>query len=469
MSVKPLRLLAALLCLALPVRALGLPAVPDLIRDPLSANPEILNQAASLACGAAFDALAPLALADAVDQALCHNPQVKFAWADIKAQAGAVGEARSAYLPTLNLTLNRLATTTTYPDAHDADSVSRGTTQYANLSWRLFNFGAREANLESANQLLSAAMASHQATLQKVLAALIGAYFDAITADAVYLARADSSILAQGTLQASRRREAGGAGAISDVLQAQTALAKAQLAQERARGDQRKTHAMLAYMMGLPADTGLRLPDAVTPATGQQVHAIKEWLEQAQTRHPAIVAARAQVKAAKAKVNAVRAEGLGSLDFTYSYYKNGYPNQGLSAGQTKVSTYGLAFNIPIFEGFSRTYKIRGAQAHTEQSEARLHDTLLQISTEVVKTYADAQSSLENLSASQMLLEAAHAALKSSERRYAKGAADILELLSTQNALADARQERIRCLAEWQAARLKLVAAVGILDRVTLVP
>lgn len=88
----------------------------------------------------------------------------------------------------------------------------------------------------------------------------------------------------------------------------------------------------------------------------------------------------------------------------------------------------------------------------------------QILSEVVKAHADAVSSLDNLAASEELIEAAQASVESSRKRYDKGAADILELLSTQAALADARQERIRCLAEWQAARLKLLASAGILRR-----
>lgn len=56
--------------------------------------------------------------------------------------------------------------------------------------------------------------------------------------------------------------------------------------------------------------------------------------------------------------------------------------------------------------------------------------------EVVKAHADAQSSFENLQASQQLLSAAEVAVQSFQKRYDKGAADILELLSKQSALAD---------------------------------
>jgi outer membrane protein len=84
--------------------------------------------------------------------------------------------------------------------------------------------------------------------------------------------------------------------------------------------------------------------------------------------------------------------------------------------------------------------------------------------EVVKAHADAESALQNLEASQTLLTAAQNALASSQRKFERGAADILEMLSTQSALADAQQERIRCLAEWHSSRLRLLATAGTLGR-----
>jgi outer membrane protein len=43
----------------------------------------------------------------------------------------------------------------------------------------------------------------------------------------------------------------------------------------------------------------------------------------------------------------------------------------------------------------------------------------------------------------------------------------VELLNAQAALADARTERTRSLAEWHSARLRLLAAAGVLDSADL--
>ena len=100
----------------------------------------------------------------------------------------------------------------------------------------------------------------------------------------------------------------------------------------------------------------------------------------------------------------------------------------------------------------------------EKKEAALADTEHQIAMEVIKAYADATSALHNLEASATLLEAAQNALAVSQRKYDKGAADIMEILNTQRSLSDAQEERIRCLSEWRSARLRLLASAGEMGR-----
>lgn len=462
-----------LLLQALPLQALE---IPDLLDDPLWTRPPVLDVGAVLPgdhgpipCPPNVDATQPLALSDAVDLALCHNLQIKAAWAAIKIQAGAVGEARAAYLPTLTGSVSRLRTRTQYPDFPASSTAVTGQNMYLGFNWRLLDFGGREANREAANHLLQAALMSHDAELQKTLVTVIGAYFDALTAQGAAQARADAARLAQDTLAATQRREAKGAAGQSDTLQAATGQAKARLAEQRALGEVRKALAVLVGTLGIPVNTPLRLLPDSELAPSDAIRELAEWLVEAETKHPALRAARARVDAARTKVTAVRTEGLPTLDWTSNYYQNGYPNQGLQATKSNVTTLGVTLTIPFFEGFARTYKIRGAEAQVEQSEAQRQGVEQQILIEVVKAHSDAVSAQGNLSASEALLTAAEAALASSQRRYAKGATDILELLTAQTTLADAQQERVRCRSEWRSARLRLMANTGTLGRLPLWP
>lgn len=456
--------------IALMITAAGTVFARDMV-DPWLVRPPVLDTGVILPgddgvvpCALTYDPGAVLTLPFAVDLALCQNASTKSAWASIKVQSAALGEARAAYLPTINGSFSRVLDHTTYPNSNFPSTTLKSNTMYGNLSWRLFDFGGRDASNRSAAALLEAALANNDAVLQKTLTLVIGAYSDAQSALVTLQIRRKNEDLAQQTVQAAQRREKRGFGSQSDTLQAMTALAKATLGRGRADGDYRKALAVLIYMTGLPAGTPLSLPDDLQDEIAHVREDLNDWLSQAQAHHPAIIAAKAQLTSAQERVKVVRSEGLPTLDMTASFYQNGRPNQGLTPSSTREALIGIAVNIPLFDGFSNTYKVRGAQAQVEQKRAEFDDVQRQTLMDVVKSHADATMALTNLEASRNLLETAQAALKSVQRKFDLGAADILEMLNSQSALLDAQQERIRCQVDWRAARLRLLASAGMLGR-----
>jgi outer membrane protein len=457
--------------LVLPVSAFGF---PDILKDPLGVQPDrlqtgaILPDGSLIACPASVDLSQPLELGSAIDVALCSNPQIRSAWAAIKIQSWVLGEARAAYLPTMNVSVSRLANwNSSSSPSGTYDSVHTGNQLYGTLTWRLLDFGGRSANNKAAIQLLVAALAAHEASLQKTMAKVIQAYFDAMMAQSSFIARKKMVELAERILVATKRREDCGAVPLSDTLQALTALAKARLNEARAQGDFDKSLSLLVQVMGLAPGTPVRLPQKLELYRVDDVKDLNSLLRQAEERHPAIRVARATLAADKAKITVARSEGMPSLDAMAYFSRNGYPNQGLSSINQSVTTAGVTLNLPIFEGFGRTYRIREAQAQVEQSEAQLQEITSQALTEVVKAHADALTSLGTLKATELLVTAATQSIQSSLRRYERNAADILEVLNSQSALADAEQERIRAVAEWRSARLRLLAESGILGRADL--
>jgi outer membrane protein len=294
--------------------------------------------------------------------------------------------------------------------------------------------------------------------------ATVQAYFDTLTAQAVHRARVEASRLAGETLAAAQRRETGGATGRNDTLQAKTALARAQLAEQRASGEARKTMATLVYTLGISADIALTLPqDNLAPAR-QIIADLEEWLTMAKATHPAIIAAQKQWEASQSKVSSIRAQGLPTIDFGTSFFQNGYPNQSIQATRSNTTIVGVTLNIPLFEGFARTYRIHEAHAQAEQSKAHMEDVEREVLGDMVKAHANAVSAVDGLDAASMLLESAQMTWVSSRNRYVHGVADILEVLNAQSALVEAQQERVRTESDWRSARLRLRAAAGVLGR-----
>lgn len=90
------------------------------------------------------------------------------------------------------------------------------------------------------------------------------------------------------------------------------------------------------YAVGLPATTPVRLAeDEADPAEGLR-QGLNAWLGQAQARHPAMAAARAQLESAQEKVTAPQSEGLPTLELSGNnyIYRSGRPPQGLTPTRT---------------------------------------------------------------------------------------------------------------------------------------
>ncbi len=462
---------AALLCLR--VAAAESSDFPYLLTDPLRTTPDVIKKGFVLLPGDTAppprnvekDFTKPLSLEETVDLALSNNPKLQSAWADIKIQAGTLGEAYAAYLPVINGGGNWTKDKITYSGNRYPSSNTDRYTYQMTATWRIFDFGGRNANRRSAQNLLAAAISTYDATIQDLLTRVVKAYFDALTASSSLEAKRKDEEIALGTYYSAKEKEGRGVVSQSDTLRAKTALAKATLDKNRAHGDLQKSLAMLGYYIGLPNGTNIVLPSELDEreSSDAEREELSMLLDDALKNHPMIQAARKQLEAAREQVTVTKSAGLPTISIGGNYYQNTRPGEAVAPG-AKETTFVVGISVPFFDGFTSTYKLRGAQAKLEKQKAALADTEEQITREIIKAHADTLSSLNNLEASSALVESAWNALAVSQRKYDKGAADITEILSTQSALADAWNERVRCLAEWHSSRLQLLASIGRMGR-----
>lgn len=418
----------------------------------------------------------------AIRLAVCHNPELRVSWSQIAQQSAQVGQSKSAYLPRLAANISLQRSRIGYADANAVAKIEMVSQNIA-FNWRLWDFGARGARVEAAQAQLQAALGNQNATLQKVIGDVLYAYADAQAAQARLVTQRRLLLLADRNLLAAQRRQAGGASSVNDTLQARTVQARIQLDQIRAEGDLAKARARVVYQMGLPPGAVfdlIPLPDATREITGdlgarpagetggdEQVaplseitarllgRALDDWLENARQNHPAIVAARAQSAAAEAALQAVRADGLPTVDFSLGHYRDGRPNQQLSTQHSRENVIGISLDVPLFDGFANRYEVRAAQAVVEQKEIELQATEQQTLMELVQLHTEAHASLGNLRAAANLYRAADVASQSAQRQYEHGALDILQLNQSLAALQQAQDDLMRIQLEWSRARLKL--------------
>ncbi|MFE4187775.1 TolC family protein, partial [Pseudomonas aeruginosa] len=288
-------------------------------------------------------------------------------------------------------------------------------------------------------------------------------YYDALAAQRSLAASRQVAALAAQNLEAADAKYRAGAAALSDRLQAQTALSQASLAQVRDEGALSNALGVIALRMGLAPDTPLRLSGELEaqPETGF-VKAIDEMLAEARREHPALLAAQARLKAAAASVEESRAAGRPSLALSANLARSHSDQAMAFNGDTRERdrSIGLQLNIPLFEGFERTYQVRNALARREASEAELADTEQQVSLEVWNNYQSLSVETRSLARTRELVEQSRQSLEVVQGRYRSGVGSMIELLNALTAYASAEDQHIRALGNWQTSRLRLAASLG---------
>jgi outer membrane protein len=470
---RGLRVLVA----AVPVAAL----TPAWAMDPLLTGSAVsATAAASMIMDADADICAfdnvpnPLTLKEAVERALCNNPKTREAWANVRIEAAAVGAGRAAFLPTVSGTWQGTRDNVTnnvkgYPQygSHYQTNLQSGS---VSLNWVLFDFGGRAAALRNASALLAAAQATQLATLETVFATVAKDYYAAQAAQAGVVAAREIEQTAADSSHVATTRVDRGVAALSDELQAQTSYAQAVVSRTKAETDWQSALGTLATDMNLRADAPLTMPavtDGVVP-NHEFDSSVAELIENATRTHPAVMAAQAQVEAARAKVGQTRAEGLPSLSLVGRYSYNNQPTSlqlGFPVFPANSHEWYLGFQvtIPIFEGFLRTYQVRQAEAQTERQKYTLDGVRQQTGLDVWTSYQALQGATKNVKNSETLLDIAQRSFMATQRRYEVGAGSILELLNAQSSLANAKRQRIQALTDWRSARLQLAAHLGRLD------
>lgn len=413
----------------------------------------------------------PLTLLDVVEQALCNSPRSAEAWSAAKGQAAQVAVQKSNYLPRVNVSAGasklRNHVQNSLFSSLDQDNNITNRTASLRMSWLLADLGQRAAKLDQAQALLNAANASHDAILQEVFIGAAQAYYDHLASQATLTAYEDAEGLAKESLAAASAKFKAGVGLLTDQLQAQTAYAQSRLDRIKAEGELKNAHGTLSAAMGLLANTSFSLlqrPQQGEPA--EIVQRVDALIQQSLETHPAILAAKAKVTAAEQNIKAVKAEGLPTLNLNTELSRSdqmGYQqlaNFPASNVYTTTATVGLQVNMPLFEGFSRSYQVQSAEAERQARSAELSRAIQQVSLDVWKSYHSLLSERENLRATEELARNSQEAFNVAQGRYKAGVGNMIELLNAQNALSSASQQQIKSLAALRAARLKLAASMG---------
>jgi outer membrane protein TolC len=400
-----------------------------------------------------------LTLGDVVDVALRNNPQTQLSWAQARAGAAAYGAATAQRFPSVDASTTALFSQTTVGQTLGGVGTRRVITPSATLSYLLFDFGGRSGSITAARAAAMALDLTHNATLQNVALQTEAAYFNYHAFRSLASAARLSVAEADTNLASAQQRNRAGVATIADVLQAQTLRAQAQLDLETAEGNFNIARGALATAMGLPAS----MPYALAPVNDSIPVAlaaadVDTLINRALANRPDLAAARAQILQAQSEVRVARAAELPAITLG-STFSHPFSSQRNATGYNFSVNLGLS--IPIFN-LARPYNVMAAQAQVDASAARAELLRTEVAQQVYASYYTLQTATQRVRTADVLLESATRSEVAARERYRAGVGTIVDLVTAQTVLANARAQQAQSRWVWSAALAQLAHDVGIL-------
>jgi len=435
-------------------------------------------QAAVLAClvprvGHAQDSAAvtgrPITLAEAVQLARVNSPLTIAARGAEVANRAAVRSAYGAFLPNLTASVGAVRQFTGAGNATRVNSAGERVTLQG-ASWIYSNGFSLSAQLFNASRIpaLHAAKAdvvtAQQTEVVQGYAVTVNVeqqFFSALAArEGEDAARIQLQEAAE-ALDATRRRVRAGAATPADSLTAVVQVANARLALLQARNAQRDASAALTRLVGSATPV-------VAAATDPEVAAMdtvtvdSAAVETRAALGPSVMAARAALASARARRQVARAGYLPTLNAGYSRGGSGIDSRFGFGGDpfTYSGQLNLSLSVPIFNQFSTEEQVARATVTETNAAAALRDVQLQAHQLTVQ-YLDAlRLGQEQIALQTASIVAAEEGLRVQQQRYDVGLATIVDVLTAETTLNQARANLIVARNVVRAAAASISALIG---------
>jgi outer membrane protein TolC len=387
-------------------------------------------------------------LKEAVEIALKNNPNLESSRAIVLQSEASKLLAISSFLPNIYFETRYMKY------RNNGMPVYEGFDWSINFSLNLFSGFSSLNYYREAVSLLDAARAGYNAAKLDVVMSVINAYMGVLKAkELLESARADLED-AETNYKLAKKRYEVGLSPLADLYNAEAKVEDARYNLSLREAEYEKAKIALLVTMGLNIFEDIQVkPIAFIP----EVRDIKELVTKAFSRRPEVLYARSEVTAQEYRIKAVKGEYLPSVDFVSSY---GESDKSFFPNRKENWNMALSLKIPIFTGFSTTFKLKKERAALLQKESDLRNVELSVSQDVFNKYQDFFSMKKSVVAAEALLKSSTEDLRMMRGRYVNGLVSIVDLTTSQARLSDARAKYITTKYELLRAYYDLIRATG---------
>lgn len=223
----------------------------------------------------------------------------------------------------------------------------------------------------------------------------------------------------------------------------------------------------LKFFIGMPIETAINLPETefeVTP------HALLSKSDVTSLTQYQLLLKQEQLLEYQKK--ATKASLYPSLSLTGNY---GFLGQGSqvpwfvkpnAAYWSDYANIGLNLKVPVFTGFAVKSKIQQADVSLRSLKEDLNDTKLALELDQQNAKKQIENSIENINQQKENANLAQQVRDNTNNNYIQGLATLTDLLDSDNALIEAKNNYTSALLDYKLAEIQLIKSKGELKTLT---
>jgi outer membrane protein len=393
-------------------------------------------------------------LREALEHAYVNNPNIMSALLSVKMSAEDIALRKAGKLPTISATGSVTGSFSTLGGDFETSRSHRLGLSY---NQTLFDNFRTESQIEQARAFSELSKYALRNAEQNVLLSVATAYMNVVRDTQLVAMRQENVSFFQAQLDSAQSRLRLGEGTQIEVSQAETRLAAAVASYRAAIASLQTSQASYERWVGHKP----RNLSGTYNFGGTLPPSLEAAIASAESQHPAILTARAAIRAAQAGSDAARAAFGPTLNLIGSLCGIGCGQNPDVGGMTGSVT--LQFSIPIYAGGSLGASVRKANLEQIQSEVDALSARDQVRESVISAWASVQNAAAQIQSAQSAVASGQLVVEGTIRERDVGQKTTLDVLNAQAELTSAREALISASASRVIASFALLAAAGQLS------
>ncbi len=386
-----------------------------------------------------------------------NNPSLEAERAKLRATDEQVAQALSHWRPSVSTSANVGKNYQYTPPNHGIPSTyfARGSDGYeVDVKQPLFRGFRTLSETEEAEMQVEAGRAQLESAEQQLLLDAGKAFLDALRDETIMQIDRDEQIILQKKLDETTVRAKIGDLSKTDVRQAETRLARAEVTYLQAENTLTADRAAFLRLVG-------EEPESLQPPALalDQPKELEEALHRAETANPSVLAAQHAVEAAKADIDLNKGGLLPEVNLVGST-SHTYAQNITFPGRQDNQQVMVQLTFPLYDGGEDYSKIRAARQTATQRRMELEEARHKAHETARNAWQELEVAEASIKADQAGIEAASEALQGVRIEAKVGNRTTLDVLNAEQELLDAKTDMARARHDRDYAILQIRAAIG---------